>query len=850
MLPPSEIRDSGGGFHPVWHLKEPLADAAGLAEAEAVMKRLACLLAADPAPTHCAALLRHPGTHNSKYGESIECRVIESSGAAYDISEFVDLFDLYGDTPLLHYSEKSKSNGHDKGTGAAKTPVDVTERFATMRFKGEGESAVHLTQLQCTGSLLRAGCDVDWTVDEVLAATRKAVADDDRCKEWDWAQEEWGVREMCYSHINKNPELCELLPDTLLTKWKADLAEGKQPRIIFSKGRIGWHVRGLGAKDTPEAEKRDAPAGESPGPQAAARRVLVLRPFIPFDPATLPPREWLYGKHYQRRTVSLTAGPGGMGKSSLVLVEAIAMATARNLLGEQPTERLRVWLHNGEDPLEEINRRIAAICLHHGIPQEELRGQLWITSGKEFPLRVANGYSNLKIDTVLVRQISGAIKENQIDVADFDPLVTLHSVSEGDPGKMDAVIRIFADLADEHDASIELNHHVRKPAAGMEADHDVFDIRGVMAISDATRAARVLNRMNKADAENAGIGDVERQSYFRVDRAKGNYSLAQASVWRRFVEVTLPNPTADSVGVVEAWEFPGQGVSTPKKAAADQEAERVFLLLLNKFADRGVNVSANQGPTYAPNQFAKEQEAKKAHVSKAALTEAMRRLLDTGRIRSEAARADGRFIAQKMHEQNSPYRRIRRGEYALQETLEAKQTQQVLPASDDEPITGAIRAFGMYWQRQAVNWKPTMPQLWGLQSIGASKINFAEQIGIYLLHDRDRVMYVGQATDILASRLRSHITDKLGGRWDRFSWFGLRGVDEEGQLSEASSHWTHDILIDTLEALLIESLEPPLNRKRGNDLSAIEYLQEVDPEIDKQRKQSFLGELGKLISSS
>jgi RecA-family ATPase len=63
-----------------------------------------------------------------------------------------------------------------------------------------------------------------------------------------------------------------------------------------------------------------------------------------------------------------------MGKSSLVLVECVAMATARNLLGEQPTEQLRIWLHNGEDPLEEIHRRLAAICQHYKIPQEELQG--------------------------------------------------------------------------------------------------------------------------------------------------------------------------------------------------------------------------------------------------------------------------------------------------------------------------------------------------------------------------------------------------------------------------------------------------------------------------------------------
>jgi hypothetical protein len=124
----------------------------------------------------------------------------------------------------------------------------------------------------------------------------------------------------------------------------------------------------------------------------------------------------------------------------------------------------------------------------YAIPQEKLQGQLWITSGNEFPLRVAKGYANLEINAALVRQISDAIGDNAIDLAAFDPLVTLHSVSEGDPGKMDTVVRLFAGIADEHDCAIELNHHVRKPAAGSDADHDVHDIRGVMAIADVAFA--------------------------------------------------------------------------------------------------------------------------------------------------------------------------------------------------------------------------------------------------------------------------------------------------------------------------------------------------------------------------
>ena len=198
---------------------------------------------------------------------------------------------------------------------------------------------------------------------------------------------------------------------------------------------------------------------------------------------------------------------------------------------------------------------------------------------------------------------------------------------------MDAVIRLFAGIADENDCAVEIAHHMRKPAAGVAADYDVHDIRGVAAITDAVRAARVLNRMNEKDAEAAGLTEVERLSRFRVDRAKGNYSAPQAATWRQFVSVELLN--GDDVGVVAPWNFPGQGEQTPEKAAADHKAEHVFLQLLRKYAGQGKNASVNRGPTHAPSLFADEKEAKLAKVGKAHLQGAMGRLLDTGKIVSQ-----------------------------------------------------------------------------------------------------------------------------------------------------------------------------------------------------------------------
>ena len=54
-------------------------------------------------------------------------------------------------------------------------------------------------------------------------------------------------------------------------------------------------------------------------------------------------------------------------------------------------------------------------------------------------------------------------------------------------------------------------------------------------------------------------------------------------------------------------------------------------------------------------------------------------------------------------------------------------------------------------------------------------------------------------------------------------------------------------IIPALEAILIEALEPRQNRKRGDDLSAVEYIQKEDPEIQKKRvKESLELALNKL----
>lgn len=155
---------------------------------------------------------------------------------------------------------------------------------------------------------------------------------------------------------------------------------------------------------------------------------------------------------------------------------------------------------------------------------------------------------------------------------------------------------------------------------------------------------------------------------------------------------------------------------------------------------------------------------------------------------------------------------------------------------------GIVNAFGMYWRREYVDWSSSNVSLLGVQQLGASQVDFADQKGVYLLHDGRAVVYVGRATDqSLGKRLYQHTIDRLNGRWDRFSWFGVLHVSEEGELSEPdTSSYGLDDWVSMMEALLIEGLEPPQNRRRGDDFRAVEYLQRKDPKIGRREMERFL----------
>jgi HB1, ASXL, restriction endonuclease HTH domain len=236
-------------------------------------------------------------------------------------------------------------------------------------------------------------------------------------------------------------------------------------------------------------------------------------------------------------------------------------------------------------------------------------------------------------------------------------------------------------------------------------------------------------------------------------------------------------------------------------------------------------------------------------------TEISEQILSRGYFETDgatpAATVNAQLSASIKHEGGkSPFIRVGKGIFTLKDfpavlvdvpaaTVSKKQLE-TLAESDVELSDSIIHAFGMYWQRDLVVWRND-PKVYGKQQALAKPVDFGKQKGIYILYDHHTVVYVGRSIDRpLGKRLFEHTLDRLGSRWNRFSWFGLLDVTQEGGLREIGLNISLASLVATLEALLIEALEPPQNRKRGDDFSAIEYIQDIDPELKEREIQNTL----------
>jgi hypothetical protein len=312
------------------------------------------------------------------------------------------------------------------------------------------------------------------------------------------------------------------------------------------------------------------PAIQASGNSGQPVEAITATPLRLIDPRALPQRQWIVDQRLVRGFVTTTIAPGGVGKSTYSMQEAIAVATGRRLTALNVEELGRAWIINEEDPLEELERRVAAICLHWSIDPATLTDKVFLNSGVDRRLIIAK--HDGKGTAVATPDVDGLIEEiekHDIAVVVIDPFVRSHRVNENSNDEIDFVAGQFSKIAQKTGCAINLIHHTRKQSPGFKSDpRDQDSGRGASALNYAARIANNLSVMTKDDAGELFLQEEERRFFVRIDDAKLNMGPpAERAQWFKRTGVDLGNRgdfatdigQGDQVGVLVPWTQPEAG---------------------------------------------------------------------------------------------------------------------------------------------------------------------------------------------------------------------------------------------------------------------------------------------------
>jgi AAA domain len=206
---------------------------------------------------------------------------------------------------------------------------------------------------------------------------------------------------------------------------------------------------------------------------------------------------------------------------------------------------------------------VLSICARHKVDQQSLVGNLFLDSGRDTKIVVAEmaGRGGFRIAVPVKEALIAALIALKIDILIVDPFIKAHRVAENDNVAMDAVATVFAEIADAANCSVDLVQHTRKTN---DEEIGLVDARGAGSTTAAARMVRVLNRLPKSSAPLAGLKEEQARYHIRVDDdAKSNLAPPQKATWFRLANVGLgnfgPDPALDDedhVQVAEPWDWP------------------------------------------------------------------------------------------------------------------------------------------------------------------------------------------------------------------------------------------------------------------------------------------------------
>ena len=320
--------------------------------------------------------------------------------------------------------------------------------------------------------------------------------------------------------------------------------------------------------------------------------------------------------------VGVRVAPGGVGKTTLALYEAMCLALGYPIFGCLTRRPGVTCILTSEDRRPMLIQRLRKICEAGTLSAEQIervRHAVRIVYVDQFKLTCVSGDMVVPSEGVLqVIEAFGPLRPSLIWI---DPAVSFgvgeSRVNDAEQGLIVAGRMIRNAIAD---CAVMYIHHTGK-ANARDKTLDQYSGRGGSALSDGSRMVQVIQSLNpdewrEATGDALDVGG----SGFVLSRPKLSYAPAQDTLYIKRV----------------GWEF--HTVKAQASGARNEKAEAVALALLRKHWERGAEVAKYR----AHAELAKDPEAD--DIKKNKFDEAINSLINAGKLKTTKNRRGSDII--------------------------------------------------------------------------------------------------------------------------------------------------------------------------------------------------------------
>jgi hypothetical protein len=507
-LPPSIVTESSAGRYQVfWFVPD-----CPLEQFTAVQKRLSTLYHSDPKVCDLPRVMRLPGFMHHKYKPYMS-RVLHVSSMTYDFEHFIKRLPPE-QQPKQRGTARDPDLGHHKFHDLNQHALANLDVWVPILFPKAVRSSLgwRVSSISLGRKLQE---DISLTADGIV---------------------DFGVADQGDNNEGKRS------PIDLVREWN---------RCDF-RGAVTWLHRILGLP---------APVWEEDQNRVQPRRPIKLSSLFPINEQNIPRRPWIIPGLLLRRHLTLTAAPGGTGKSVLTLCVAVMLAMGKVWAGWSPRSRYRVLVINAEEDREEMQRRGIGVAMRSlGVSNTaELTDLIYVADNpSDIVVARYNARNRTMTREPLADQLMTLILSHKFDVVIVDPFAETFMGEETNT-ELKWVGALWRDIARQTNTAIWLIHHTKKYANDMAGDIEAS--RGGTALGNIARIGTTMFPMTANEAGAMGVPEEERRNYVRFDDAKANYHmLGGHAQWFKSETVYLQNSEGDmpgdNVGVFEPWAPP------------------------------------------------------------------------------------------------------------------------------------------------------------------------------------------------------------------------------------------------------------------------------------------------------